>query len=50
MFDKEHKPKELNKIMGTIANKQEVLFNDNEDANNVWLKDKIYQQINLIKL
>jgi len=34
MFDKEQNPKELNKTMGTIVDKQEALYDDNEETNN----------------
>jgi len=49
MFDKEQTPEELNKIMGTIIKKQDVLSKDNEETNNVQLEEDIYQQMNLIK-
>jgi len=34
MFDKEQNPKELNKIMSAIVEKQDILFDDNEETNN----------------
>ena len=36
--------------MGTIVDKQDILSVDNEETNNVHLKEAIYQQINLIEL
>jgi len=36
--------------MGTISNKNNALYDDNEETNNVQLEKKIYQQMNLIKL
>ena len=33
--------------MSIIADKQEVLFDDNEETNNVQLKEEISQQMNL---
>jgi len=50
MFDKEHNPKELNKIMSVIVDKQRILSYDYEESNNTQLEEEIYQQINLIKL
>ena len=50
MFDKEHNQEELNKIMGRIVDKQEVLSDNNEKTNNIQLEEEIYQQMNLIKL
>ena len=50
MFEKGKNPKELNKIMGTISAKHDVSSNNNEETNNVQLEEKIYQQMNLIKL
>ena len=35
MFKKEQNPKELNKIVGTISDKYDLLFYDNEKTNNV---------------
>jgi len=35
MFDKEQNPDELNKIIGAINDKHDVLSNDNEETNNV---------------
>ena len=49
IFDKEQNPKELNKIMGVIVEKQEVLSNDKGETNNVQLEE-VYQQMSLIKL
>jgi len=43
MFKKEKNPKELNKIMGAISDKHDVLFDDNEETNNVQLEKEIYQ-------
>ena len=42
MFEKEQNPKELNKIMGAISDKHDVLSNDNEETNNVQLEEQIY--------
>ena len=50
MFDKEQNPKELNKIMSVIADKQGILSDEYEEPNNAQLEEEIYQQINLIKL
>ena len=35
MFNKEQNSEELNKITGTIVDKQEVISVDNEEKNNV---------------
>ena len=43
MFDKKQCPKELNKIMDAIVDKQEVLFENNEETNNHKLEEEIYQ-------
>jgi len=43
-------PEELNKIIGAISNKHDVLSDGNEETNNVQLKEEIYQQMYLIKL
>ena len=50
MFDEEPNPEELNKIMSAISDKYDVLSNDNKETNTVQLEEKIYQQMNLIKL
>ena len=50
MFDKEQNPKELNKIMSIIVDKQGILSDDYENTNNTQLEEEIYQQMNLIKL
>ena len=50
MFEKEKNPDELNKIMGAISDKHDILSDDNEETNNVQLEEEIYQQMNLIKL
>ena len=50
MFDKERNPEELNKIIGAMVNKQDILSNDNEETNDVQLEEEMYQQMNLIKL
>ena len=42
MFEKEQNPEELNKIMGAISNKHDVLADDNEETNNVQLEKEIY--------
>ena len=42
MFESEQNPEELNKIMGAIVDKQDVLFNDNNETNNVHLEEEIY--------
>jgi len=49
-FEKEQNSEELNKIMGPISDKYDVLSNDNEETNNVQLEKEIYQQMNLIKV
>jgi len=36
--------------MGAIADRQEVLSNDNEEINNTQLKEEIHEEVNLIKL
>ena len=36
--------------MSAIMDKQNVLYDDNKETNNVQLEEKLYQQINLIKL
>ena len=41
IFDEEQNPEELNKIMGAISNKYDVLCDDNEETNNVQLKEEI---------
>jgi len=50
MFDKEQQPKELNKIMSVIIDKQGILSGDHEETNNAQLEEEIHQQMNLIKL
>jgi len=50
MFEREQNPKELNKIMGAISDKHDVLSDDNEETNNVELEEELYKQMNLIKL
>ena len=50
MFEVEQNPEELNKIMGAISDKHDLLSDDNEETNNIQLEEEIYQQINLIKL
>jgi len=35
MFDKEQNSEELNKIMGTTADKQDILSDDNKETHNV---------------
>ena len=35
MFEKEQNPEELNKIMGAISDKHDILSDDNEETNNV---------------
>ena len=40
MFEKEHNPKELNRIMGVISDKYDVLSDDNEATNNILLEEK----------
>jgi len=50
MFDKEQNLEELNKIISLIVDKQGVLSDDYEEANNTQLEEEIYQQLNLIKL
>ena len=46
----EQNPEELNKIMGAVSDKHDVLSDDNEKANNIQLEEEIYQQMNFIKL
>ena len=36
--------------MSAISEKYDILSDDNEETNNVQLKEEIYQQMNLIKL
>ena len=36
--------------MSAISDKHDVLSDNNEETNNVYLEEKIYQQMNLIKL
>ena len=43
MFDEEQNQEELNKIMSAISDKHNVLFDDNEETNNVQLEEEIYQ-------
>ena len=43
IFDKEQYPEELNKIMGVIVDKQQVLFDENVETNNIQLEEEIYQ-------
>jgi len=50
MFDKEKNPKELNKIMSLIIDKQGILSDKYEETNNAKLEEEIYQLMNLIKL
>ena len=50
MFDKEQNPEDLNKIMSVIVDKQGILSDNYEEANNAQLEEEIYQQMNLIKL
>ena len=50
MFRKEQNPKELNRIMSATSDKHDVLSDDNEETNNIWLEEEIYQQMNMIKL
>ena len=49
VFEVEQNPEELNKIIGAISNKHDVLSDGNEETNNVQLEEEIYQQMNLIK-
>jgi len=49
MFEKEQNPKELNKILGVISYKHDILSDDNKETNNVQLEEEIYQQMSLIK-
>ena len=37
MFDKEQNLEELNQIMGATLDKQDVLYDHNEEANNIQL-------------
>jgi len=50
MFDNEPNPENLNKTMSVIVDKQGILSDDYEEANNAQLEEEIYQQMNLIKL
>ena len=36
--------------MGAIVDKLDILSDNNEETNNIQLKEEIYQQMNLIKL
>ena len=36
--------------MSAVSDKHDVLSDNNEETNNVQLEEKIYQQMNLIKL
>ena len=49
-FEKEQNPKKLNKIMGAINDKYDILSDDNEETNNIQLEEEIQQQMTLIKL
>jgi len=48
MFEKELNSEELNKVVGTISDKHDVLSDDNEGTNHFHLE--IYEQMNLIKV
>ena len=50
MFEKQQNPEELNKIMGIVNDKHDMLSYDNEETNNVQLEEEIHHQMNLIKL
>jgi len=50
MFKIEQNQEELNKIMGAISDKHDVLSDYNEETNNVQLEEEIYQQMSFIKL
>ena len=50
MFEQEQNSEELNKIMGVISDKHGMLYDDNEEANDIQLEEEIYQQMNLVKL
>jgi len=40
-FEKEQNPKKLNKIMGAINDKYDILSDDNEETNNIQLEEEI---------
>ena len=40
MFGKEHNLEELNKIMGALSDKYDILSDDNEVTNNILLDEK----------
>jgi len=42
MFEIEENSEELNKIMSTISDKNNILSDENEETNNVQLKEEIY--------
>ena len=42
MLKKEQIPEELNKIMGAISDRYDVLSDATKDTNNVQLKEEIY--------
>ena len=44
MFDKEQNSEQLDKMMDSITDKQKVLFDNNEDTNNIQLEEEIYQR------
>jgi len=50
IFEKEQNSEEFNMIKGAISDKYDVLFDDNEETNNIQLEEEIYQQMKLIKL
>ena len=50
MFDKEQNSDELNKIIGVISDKHDILTDDNQEINNSQLEEEIYQQMNSTKL
>ena len=50
MLDKDQNPKELNKIIATIVDKQGVFSDENKETNHVQIEEKMYLQLNLLKL
>ena len=42
MYDKEQNSEELSKIMGATVDKREILFDDNEETNNIQLEEEIH--------
>ena len=49
-LDKGQNLEELNKIIGIIVDKKQVLYDDNEETNNFLSEKEIYQEMKLINL